>query len=292
MKSVFLLVLLILPAIIFTIDGNKIYASATEDEIDDDLVDVETEGDADDTEGAIVVDELDEDSESTKSSNADTFLLFTAPLYTPGSQLELPGGVPVEFLIGFMNKGKDDFIIETVEASFRYPMDFNYFIQNFSTIAYNREIKSENEATVSYNFLPSEAFAGRPFGLNVAINYRDMNGVQYSEAVFNETIIVTEINEGMLDGETFFLYLFLAAIFVLLLVVGQQFLGSIGKRKRSQNIRKQVETGTSNSNDIDYDWLPAETLRNLKNSPNGKGQFSPKQSPRQRKAKRVANEDK
>ncbi|CAO1390641.1 unnamed protein product [Diamesa serratosioi] len=293
MKSIFLLVLLVLPAIIFTIDGNKMLASANEDEIEDDLVDVDNDSDdsddSDDTDDNTMLNEEIDDEDSTKSSDVNTQLLFTRPLYTAGSQLELPGGVPVEFLIGFMNKGKSDFIIDSVEASFRYPMDFNYFIQNFSAIAYNREVKPEFEATVSYSFLPSESFAGRPFGLNVAINYRDMAGVQYTEAVFNETVLITELDEG-LDGETFFLYVFLAAIAVLLLVVGQQFLGTFGKRKRSQNPRKQVETGTTSSTDIDYDWLPAQTLRTLQNSPNGK-KLSPKQSPRQRKAKRAAGDD-
>jgi translocon-associated protein subunit alpha len=301
LKSLFLLALFVFPAIIQTFDGNTLVARAIEDEIDDELADVETDGDGDEaeTDSAVVGEDVEpeEETEGTKSSpDADTFLLFTRPLHTQGNQLELPGGVPVEFLIGFLNKGKDDFVIETVEASFRYPMDFNYFIQNFSAIAYNREVKKGNEVTVSYSFLPSESFAGRPFGLNIAINYRDINGLQFSEAVFNETVQIVELDEG-LDGETFFLYVFLAAIVVLLLVVGQQFLGSIGKRKRSQNIRKQqVETGTTVSNDIDYEWLPPETLRQIQNSPNSKlGKLSPKQSPkqspRQRKAKRSVDEE-
>lgn len=204
-----------------------------------------------------------ESTEGTKSPDADTHLLFVKPLYKSGQQLELPGGVPVEFLVGFNNKGNKDFVIESVEASFRYPMDFNYFIQNFSAIAYNREVKPSSEATVLYSFLPSESFAGRPFGLNIAINYRDMSGSPFTESVFNETVLITELDEG-LDGETFFLYLFMAAICVLLLVVGQQFLGTIGKRKRSSNVRKQVETGTTSSTDIDYDWLPAQTLKQLR----------------------------
>lgn len=226
---------------------------------------MDSENDGDDTESAVVGDdaEQEEDSESTTSPDANTYLLFTRPLYTPGVQLDLPAGVPVEFLIGFANKGKEDFVIETVEASFRYPMDFNYFIQNFSAIAYNREVKPAAEATVSYSFLPSESFAGRPFGLNIAINYRDINGASFSESVFNETIGIVEVDEG-LDGETFFLYVFMAAIVVLLLVVGQQFLGTIGKRKRSLNPRKVVETGTTVSKDVDFDWIPAETMRTLR----------------------------
>lgn len=179
----------------------------------------------------------------------------------PGVQFDLPGGHPVEFLVGFLNKGLDEFVIESVEASFRYPMDFNYFIQNFSAISYNREVASNHEATVSYSFLPSESFAGRPFGLNIALNYRDSNGARYSESVFNETVQIIEIDEG-LDGETFFLYVFLAAIAVLLLVLGQQFLaGSVGRRKRAHVSRKAIETGTTNSSDVDYEWLPQETLK-------------------------------
>lgn len=252
------------------------------------MVDVETE-----SESAVVGEdvETEEEAETTTSPNADTYLLFTKPLYTPGAQFDLPGGQIVEFLIGFANKGEEEFVVETVEASFRYPMDFNYYIQNFSAIAYNAVVKSGSEATVSYSFIPSDTFAGRPFGLNIALNYRDANGIQYTEAVFNETIHIVELDEG-LDGETFFLYVFLAAIVVLLLVLGQQFLGSVGKKRRSPAARKQVETGTSNSNDVDYDWLPPETLKQLQASPKLKvPSKSPKQSPRQRKVKRTAGSD-
>ncbi|XP_055587275.1 translocon-associated protein subunit alpha-like [Uranotaenia lowii] len=288
MKKLLVFALLVLPAVLLTVDnGSRFMANATEDELDEEL-DVEVESD----EASVTQNEepeTDEEPETTKSPDADTFLLFTRPLYVTGTQLELPAGNPVEFLVGFANKGSDDFIVESVEASFRYPMDFNYFIQNFSAIAYNRDIKPGHEATVSYSFLPSESFAGRPFGLNIALNYRDASGNQFSEAVFNETISIIEIDEG-LDGETFFLYVFLAAVVVLLLVLGQQFLASYGKRKRSPAARKTVETGTTSTKDVDYEWIPQETLKRIQNSPKG-GKVSPKQSPRQRKAKRAAGAD-
>ncbi|CAD7090234.1 unnamed protein product [Hermetia illucens] len=292
MRKIVLFVLLVLPTIICTFSNqNKLFAFA-EDEVEDD-VEVDSE------DGGVVGDdaEAEEESETTTSPDADTYLLFTKPLYTPGSQFELPGGQPVEFLVGFNNKGENEFVIDSVEASFRYPMDFNYYIQNFSAIPYNREVKSGHEATVSYSFMPSETFAGRPFGLNIALNYRDSNGAQFSEAVFNETVQIIEIDEG-LDGETFFLYITLAGIVVLLLVLGQQFLvGSVGKRKRTAAPRKQIETGTANNSNVDYDWLPAETLRQLQKSPSNKTspKTSPKakqsQSPKQRKVKRSAGSD-
>ncbi|EDS38082.1 conserved hypothetical protein [Culex quinquefasciatus] len=115
----------------------------------------------------------------------------------------LPAGYPAEFLVGFDNKGSDDFIVETIQASFRYRMDFDYFFQNISAI-------------------------GHPFGMNIAPIYRDASSNQFSEAVFKK---IFSIIEG-LDGEKFFKYVFLAAIVVLLLVVGQQFRDLYGKRRR------------------------------------------------------------
>lgn len=299
MRNLLIFALLVLPAVIFTIDNGhtKYMAFAQdEDELEDDM---EVEND----EQGVVdqggdENETEEESETSSSPDADTYLLFTRPSYVSGVQMNLPGGQPVEFLVGFQNKGAGDFLVETVEASFRYPMDFNYYIQNFSAIAYNREVKSGHEATVSYAFLPSEQFAGRPFGLNIALSYRDANGLQFTESVFNETVNIIELDEG-LDGETFFLYIFLAAFVILLLVLGQQFLvGSVGKKRRHAPARK-VETGTNNPNNIDFEWLPEETIRALQKTPNSKSpkkaeKKSPKSnetSPRQRKAQRAAGSD-
>lgn len=194
---------------------------------------------------------------------------------------ELPAGKIVEFLVGFSNNGKEEFTLETLEASFRYPMDFTFYIQNFSAIAYNMEVKPTHQATLSYSFLPSEAFAGRPFGLSINLNYRDASGSSFTvtfntiftiltqsivyfnifvlqEAVYNQTISVTEVDDG-LDGETFFLYVFLGAGLVLALVGGQQALASLARKRSPRSSNRQIETGTANSN-VDYEWLPKELL--------------------------------
>lgn len=165
--------------------------------------------------------------------------------------IDLPAGQIAEFLVGFTNKGNREMIVETVEAAFHYPMDHTFVIQNFSAIQYQKLVKPQQQATLAYSFIPAEPFAGRPFGLSINLAYRDIvslyedvilqkvmwiffnwlqEGRVYSEAVFNETINIVEVDEG-LDGETFFLYLFLAAGVVLLLVLGQQALASMGKRR-------------------------------------------------------------
>ncbi|KAF5303350.1 hypothetical protein FQR65_LT08263 [Abscondita terminalis] len=290
MKSIFLLLLLVLPAVIFTIDGGNKYMAYAEEDLTEDEgeAEVEGEGDSDDL-AATDTDEEEDEVKTTASPDADTALLFVKPVVSGSTQLELPAGVPVEFLVGFRNKGQEDFILETIEASFRYPMDFNFYIQNFSTIAYNRQVPPSQEATLAYTFVPSESFAGRPFGLNINLAYRDVSGNSFQEAVFNETVQIIELDEG-LDGETFFLYVFLAAGVILLLVIGQQTLLSVGRKRTTRKV--PVETGTSNPNNVDYDWLPQQTLdrlnkeKNQKSPKAAKQQPAKQQSPRQRKTQR------
>lgn len=84
----------------------------------------------------------DSGAKKNVSPFAKTTLLFTRPAQNLASgSVELPAGHIVEFLVGFENKGESDFIVEALDASFRYPMDFSYHIQNFSAIAYQKTVK-------------------------------------------------------------------------------------------------------------------------------------------------------
>lgn len=48
--------------------------------------------------------------------------------------LEFPANEIVRFLVGFTNKGSQAFTVQSLEASFRYPQDFQFYIQNVSQI--------------------------------------------------------------------------------------------------------------------------------------------------------------
>lgn len=274
-----------------------------------DLSDEDEEAEADvedlqsDAENAVVGhDDLIEDDETgdqplKASPDADTTFIFTKP---EGVGLELPAGKDVHFLVGFANRGSKDFIVEAMDASFRYPLDFTFHIQNFSAIPYNRVVKPKQEITLYYAFYTSETYSSRPFGLVVNLYYKDIEGRQYLDAVFNETVTIVEIEES-LDGETFFLYVLLAACAVLVVVAVQQFVVSFTKKKISSG--HKIETGTQNhQNDVDYDWVPKETLNELNKSPRRSerlsprkskqtqkqnAQVSPKQSPKQQTSRRA-----
>jgi len=283
---------LLLPVTILLHGSN---VNAEEDPLEEDLTedvdddsDVTVDADTADVEGkgppAGTDDKEDDDEDKEKqlkpSSDANTFLHFTKPL-----NMDFIGGQPVRCLLGFTNKGQKDFILDTMDASFRYPQDYSYFIHNFTLIGYNRVVEPKRQATLEYGFLPSEAFGGRPFGLTILLNYHDVEGNLFQEALFNETITIREPDEG-LDGETFFLYVFLAAIVVLVILGTQQLLVSFGKKKVSKP-KPAVEMGTQSKSDVDMEWLPKEIINGLNKSPGERL----KQSPRQRRTKRNAGSE-
>merc|ERR1719369_2303972 len=141
-------------------------------------------------------------------------------------------------------------IVDSLEASLRYPMDFTFHIQNFSAIAYAKTVKPKQQATVAYSFIPADAFAGRPIGLTINLNYRDAAGNFFIDPVFNETVQIVEFDEGF-DTETFFMYVCIFGATVLLLFLAFNFLS--GKKGGSRP--KPVETGTDDDG-VDYEWIP------------------------------------
>jgi len=273
-KNFFLLFLIAFP--IVTLISSKGFVVRAEDDVDaDDDVDIESDGSEDVGDTAVVEDEEGVQAVG-KSPDGESSILFIKPrpgLVGLSGAPELHAGKPVEFLVGFANKGKDTFTLDSLDASFRYPQDYSFHIQNFTAAQYQRQVKPKEQVTLSYSFYTDESFAGRPFGLVVSLGYRDSEGKPFLDAVFNETVTIVELEEG-LDGETFFLYVLMAAFVVLLLVLGQHLLSSYGGRKAPR--KQQIERGTSDSDDVDFEWIPKTTLASMKKSP-GKSPKSPKQ---------------
>lgn len=264
-----------------------------EGEEDDDEGIVETEdGVQDDTEQAVTETEKTEEEEEGEeeaqikpSPDADATILFTKPTVSS----DLPSGQVVRFLVAFRNGGDQDFLVESMDASFRYPQDYSFIIQNFTSGVYNQVVEPKREATFEYGFTPSEQFNARPFGLTILLNYKDKEGNVFQHAVYNETINVVEPDEG-LDGETFFLYVFLVALVVLCLVGAQQLLSQFGGKRilGSKGKQPKIEMGTQKT-DVDYSWLPEGTIQDMNKSP----KRSPKgrSSPRKRGNKRGSGEE-
>ncbi|KAM4740854.1 translocon-associated protein subunit alpha-like [Anableps anableps] len=217
-------------------------------------------------------DDADEAAEKlvTSHPDADTTIIFTAGEEFPADEI-------VRFLVGFTNKGGQAFTVQSLEASFRYPQDFQFYIQNFTALPLNTVVQPQAQASFEYSFIPAQPMAGRPFGLVILLNYVDPEGNMFQSAIYNQTVTITEREEG-LDGETMFMYVFLGGLVVLLLFGMYQVL----ETRTRKRIPVKIEKGTTGVNDVDISWIPQETLNAMKPSP--------KTSPRKR-TKRAAGVD-
>ncbi|CAL9697791.1 unnamed protein product [Knipowitschia caucasica] len=250
------------------------------DDVTDDVVadDEDDEAEVEDDENAELVEDKEEEEEEAlvgemkASPHADTTILFVKGDDFPSNNI-------VKFLLGFTNKGSENFMIESLDASFRYPQDYQFFIQNFTALQLGAVVPPSRQATFEYSFIPAEPMGGRPFGLVVNLNYRDAEGNVFQDAVFNQTVTITEREDG-LDGETIFMYVFLSGLSLLVVVGLHQLLES---RKRRRPAPK-VEMGTASHNDVDLSWIPQETLNQINKA-------SPRRSPRKRNQKRSAGSD-
>lgn len=260
----------------------------------DDLEEEEDEGRVESDEPVAATEDKDAEPEDDLAStpesspDAETVMVFTHP----ANNKELPAGKLVKFLVSLYNRGDKSFTVESLDASFRYPMDYSFYIQNYTAAKYNRKVAPLEEASFDYAFVPSESFAARPFGLTVLLHYKDSDGIAYRSAVFNETVQIIEDESG-LNPETGFLYVVGACIVVLGLLLGQQMLSKM-RRKAGMGPSKKaaaapLELGTANAN-VNMEWIPNHHINIANKSP--KASASPKsgKSPRQRRARREGNE--
>ncbi|XP_038159510.1 translocon-associated protein subunit alpha-like [Cyprinodon tularosa] len=264
------------------ISVGRVYAEA--DSAEDAAEDADAAVDEEEDEDEMLVDEdqiqtpdggeddPDEADEKVVTSHpdADTTIIFTTGEEFLANEI-------VRFLVGFTNKGGQTLTVQSLEASFRYPQDFQFYIQNFTALPLNTVVQPQAQASFEYSFIPAQPMAGRPFGLVILLNYLDSEGHVFQSAIYNQTVTITEREEG-LDGETMFMYVFLGGL-VLLLLFGMYQVLETRTRKR---LPVKIEKGTTGVNDVDISWIPQETLNAMKSSP--------KTSPRKR-TKRAAGAD-
>ncbi|TMS18925.1 Translocon-associated protein subunit alpha [Larimichthys crocea] len=235
-------------------------AAVDEEEDDEEEVLVEedqiqpTEGEEDDTEESA-------DKLLTSHPDADTTIIFMTGEEFPANEI-------VRFLVGFTNKGSQAFTVQSLEASFPLPPGLP--VLHPEPLPLNTVVQPQAQASFEYSFIPAQPMAGRPFGLVILLNYLDTEGSVFQTAIYNQTVTITELEEG-LDGETMFMYIFLVGLVALMLFGMYQVLETRTKKR----LPVKIEKGTGGMSDVDISWIPQETL-------NVMNKASPKASPRKR----------
>ncbi|CAF1314888.1 unnamed protein product [Rotaria sordida] len=195
----------------------------------------------------------------------------------PAKANELIAGKLTRVLVGARNNGTQNFIVESIDGSLRYPQDYTYYIQNFTALRSEKIVESGLESTFEYLFMPSETFNGRPMGLVILMNYRNNEGKRFQNVVFNQTINFIDADEGF-DGETFFLYVFLVAILALSGFLAYHYLLSNRVKRVSSKLMSQNLGSQQTKGNYDVDWIPKHHL--IQNR-------SPKKNVRERKSRQT-----
>jgi len=162
---------------------------------------------------------------------------------------KFPSGEEIEILLGFSNAGEQDYNVTHITASFNFPLDYSYYIQNFTTIQYMTTVVPNTQQSFAYFFVPDALLEPRDFGLVASVHYRDAEGVNYTTVFFNSTIDIIEPTGGV-DTQTFFTYLGVVAVLGLIGFVIYRALLSWRKRQRIA----PKEFGTREV-ELDDDWL-------------------------------------
>lgn len=217
-----------------------------------------------------------------------------------GRSLDLPTGKTIRIALHMRNKGDSTFHVDLATAAFRYPMDMSYVIQNFTTVRYHgQDVEPGREASFLYQFHTDPQLAARSFGLTVQLGYRDAEGKSYLHSAINQTVSLYEPDEGF-DGETFFMYIFLAVLTVLagaglwyllktytpakkLASKSRQAVKSARANQDSDSANAASAANNNNGGlspgaDYNLEWIPQQHL-DIKNR-----RAKAQQSPRQRKS--------
>jgi translocon-associated protein subunit alpha len=177
--------------------------------------------------------------------------VVTSYVFPDNAARQFTAGEPVEVLVGFRKKGSRQYNITFIDASFNFPQDFSYYIQNFSRWEYGMPVQATQEVTLSYMFRPDAMLEPRDFGLLVNVYYKDATGRNYTNAAFNGTVDLVEPVVGW-DAQSFFAVL---AVLALLGVGGFFAYRSLSTWAKKQKSSKKVEYGTKVRQEVEDDWL-------------------------------------
>lgn len=177
----------------------------------------------------------------------DAATSFVFPTSSSGKKFEVAKPIPV--VVALKNNGENTFNVTTVSASFMYPQDHRYFIQNYTRTYYGQNVSAGEERAFFYIFSPDPMLEPRPYGLVVSIFYSDSEN-NYTNVVFNSTIELIESTEPI-DLTTMFTYI--GVIGVAGLVGFLVYESARGNKRKAP--RRRIETGTQKATEIDSEWL-------------------------------------
>ncbi|KAI0985511.1 hypothetical protein GJ496_008152 [Pomphorhynchus laevis] len=231
--------------------------------------------DIDDT-GETIVSDIEEDVEAAPSNTMDHITSgdggsprISWMIAQPKSIYQIQLKKPVKFLVNFINDAKSrEYTLHQISASFRYPADLNYVLQNLTSVQYGNTILPGHVHTFKYGFLLYDEYSPRSVVLIMEAVYSDDLERLYRETLVNQTLTIQESDTGF-DGELIFMYILLIAltagiIFAIYHFTIKKLKGSFSYQSREKKSSSVMSGNIITKHDVDLDWIPKEHIQSYK----------------------------
>lgn len=199
----------------------------------------------------------DDDDRETEAEGVSTSCMF------PDNVLkQFHAGEEIEALLGFKNQNENAFHVEYIRGSLTSPVDFTYYIHNFTGSMYNTTVATGEEASIIYRFKPDVSIEPRSYGLIMQIFYTNDDNETYLSTLFNGTIDITDPLTSV-DGKTVFAYISICGMlgfggFVGLGLVKKSNAGKKFTRTTSSVVAPSSQAAPHSKDDIDWDYISPE----------------------------------
>eukprot|EP00761_Pharyngomonas_kirbyi_P003256 gb/GECH01003260.1/.p1 GENE.gb/GECH01003260.1/~~gb/GECH01003260.1/.p1 ORF type:complete len:272 (+),score=83.00 gb/GECH01003260.1/:1-816(+) len=206
----------------------------------------------------------------TETAPASPVEVETSHLFPDHPDEKLPIGEVVDLLLGVANSGEQDYTIEAMQGFLVSPVDYSFFLQNFTAFWYNTSIPASSEATAMYRFRSNPNLEPRDYALIVQAAFRTPDNSSFAYTLFNSTLVFEEMSSGFNPNDVF-AYTAILGTFGLLGFGIFKIFENQSKGKKPQKQQRETPSPQEDSGEIRSEWLPKEELRRMEQRKQKKG---------------------
>jgi len=162
-------------------------------------------------------------------------------------------GRQVRVIAALKNIGQQPVNVTALRASLMYPLDFRYYIQNYTKQAVYGTVPPGQQVSFLYIFFPDAMLEPREFGLTAQVWYNS-EADNYTSVFYNNTIQFVEDNTPF-DVQTLFTYVGVLGGLGLFAFIVLRSVGAFGSSKKSRRPAQKIEMGTQANTQLDSEWL-------------------------------------
>jgi len=180
--------------------------------------------------------------------NVTSFVFPDSPelrQFIPGHQIRV--------VAALKNNGQHPVNVTALRASLMYPLDFRYYIQNYTKQQVYGSVNPGQQVSFLYIFYPDSMLEPREFGLTAQVWYNSELD-NFTSVFYNNTIQFIE-DSTPFDVQTLFTYVGVLGGLGLFAFIVLRSVGAFGGSKKPRRASQKIEMGTQANTQIDSEWL-------------------------------------